>query len=180
MTVRHTINGCFVGKLAAIDRANENCATFLPLSRSTHTPSLICHAGSTTYRISRSTQSQARIWANLHAVQERQFTLTLPAGISQDDMDARLAGVDYGAGLGLKLEPSAVPEDAGQPRAERTASRFAQANRRVQHLRRLAQAGKADLQREEELGARPIVWGKDADDGSLRRADRVNGRDGRD
>jgi hypothetical protein len=127
------------------------------------------------YKISRSQKSQGRIWAALRAVQEQQFPLVLPDGMSGSDMDSRLADVNYGTGLGLNLKSNTsrepkelVPEDANQKQSKHMTSRFSAPSQKVKLLRKLAQEGKAELQREEVHGTRQVIWGWDSDDGYLR------------
>lgn len=79
-------------------------------------------------------------------------------------MTARLESVNWGAGLGLDLQPDEPPTAPGEPvPGEAAPSKFSNPNKYLKQLRRLALEGKADTTREEATAAHPIVWGRDPD-----------------
>ena len=162
VTVSHFIDGHPVSSQTAIDRAHANCMS--NISSSVSIAEKNSFAGVLNYKVTRSRRPASKILKALKATQIRRFKHILPEGVSEEEMVARLSNVDWGAGLGLDLqpeEPSVAPD--GPAPSEPGTSKFSNANKYLKQLRQLALAGKEDTKREEATAAPPIVWGRDPD-----------------
>lgn len=123
---------------------------------------LILFVGVLKYDIRRSRRPANKIAKALKTAQEGRFKKILPAGVSQDELAARLAKVDWAAGLGLDLQP-VTRDELTAPNEAATSDRFSRPSRYLKQLRRLALAGKEEIQREEKISAPQVVWGRDVD-----------------
>ncbi|KAF8586284.1 Pet127-domain-containing protein, partial [Ramaria rubella] len=80
VTVSHTVNGRAVNSQIAINRAPQNWVM--------------------AYEISRSARPEDVVWNAFRKVQAREFKQNLPEGVTHEQMSARLANVNWGAGQG--------------------------------------------------------------------------------